>query len=901
LYPVKQNYGIYNVTLTIANHFDTVTLVKTSYISVDSIPVVPHEISGPASICHENIANYSIPPIPNASGYVWTIPPGATGNSTTNSIDVTFGSGSSSGNIAVKAINSCGEGQNTSMFIQVIPLVGPAGDITGNTGVCPGENDVSYSVSPIANADQYTWTLPPGASGSSTTNTILISFDNNAQSGDISVAGINTCGTGTASSLTISINPYPSPAIAVYGDSLVCEGADSVYYYTDPIPNADSYFWTIPNSASGSSNTNEIYLRFDLASICDAISVKGMNSCGYGNAALTYVCVAPLPVILEQPHDTTINILGNASFSIPYVSELIFQWQVSFDDGITWDPVMDTLPYSGGSSHELLISGAQPNMNGWKYRVYVSGECEPSLISDTVKLSVIPPGWELIETDIFHTLKIPLNAHPTINGEPVSVHDYVGVFYESGRGLQCGGTMQWNGMSTIEIRAFGNDTLITEKDGFYPGEAFTWKIYSQDWADSYLATPSYFIGPSVFTENSISVLSGLTAIAYYNHIINIPAGWSGISSYILPINDTLENILDTLGTNLRVMMDLQNIYWPDEQINTIVNWDSYSGYKIKVDTAIQLCIKGLVKADLSTRLSAGWNLIPVLSDKNVSTIQNNIFSSLGDTLTIVKEIAGSKLYWPDEDILTLDLLEIGTAYLAHVTDSCWLIFPEDDLGFLPDNLSYQPESKSPWNEIYKSPASHVFSLTSNAISGFQNGDIIGGFESNGLCAGFSEINNIEKNNSLVLFGDDFTTWPEKEGFIENETIKFKLYQAVTGRDYVVEAVFDQSLSENNYFTSNGLSRIIDFQIIVENHDEDINNINVLLYPNPVEDILNILIHDEHNQSAHLKVFSITGELLITKSLSPGVSKIDMSNLAKGIYLTEIQIAGHKLFDKILKK
>jgi len=51
----------------------------------------------------------------------------------------------------------------TSMKVNVIPLPDPAGPIYGITPVCAGTNGVVYSVDPVSNATNYSWTVPFGA------------------------------------------------------------------------------------------------------------------------------------------------------------------------------------------------------------------------------------------------------------------------------------------------------------------------------------------------------------------------------------------------------------------------------------------------------------------------------------------------------------------------------------------------------------------------------------------------------------------------------------------------------------------------------------------------------------------------------------------------------------------
>jgi PKD repeat protein len=148
--------GTYNVTLNVYNVFDTVTLVKSNYIAVDTVPHTPGDIIGQAIVCKGSTGIlYSAAPVPHATSYIWTLPPGATGSSTTNTILVSFGTSAQSGYIRVKGSNNCGVGPVKSKFITVTPLVGNAGLISGDASICAGEINVTYFVNPIASGCEW--------------------------------------------------------------------------------------------------------------------------------------------------------------------------------------------------------------------------------------------------------------------------------------------------------------------------------------------------------------------------------------------------------------------------------------------------------------------------------------------------------------------------------------------------------------------------------------------------------------------------------------------------------------------------------------------------------------------------------------------------------------------------
>lgn len=89
-----------------------------------SMPDVASEISGAQTVHQgQNSVTYTVPAINNATSYVWTLPTGASGISTTNSITVNYAKTAISGNITVKGRNVWGDGATTSLAVSVLPLI----------------------------------------------------------------------------------------------------------------------------------------------------------------------------------------------------------------------------------------------------------------------------------------------------------------------------------------------------------------------------------------------------------------------------------------------------------------------------------------------------------------------------------------------------------------------------------------------------------------------------------------------------------------------------------------------------------------------------------------------------------------------------------------------------------
>jgi len=206
------NCALYSVTNE-GGSYDGGTIFK-----YDLKPFAAGTISGSTSVCEgQTSVSYSIPAISNATSYVWTLPAGTIGSSTTNSISANFLAGSISGNITVKGRNSFCDGALSTYVVTVNHIPASAGAVTGFSTVVQGQTTVSYSVPAINNATSYIWNYSgSGASIAGTGNSVKINFSSSATSGNLTVYGMNSCGNGIISAnYVIIVNPSPPSVGAI--------------------------------------------------------------------------------------------------------------------------------------------------------------------------------------------------------------------------------------------------------------------------------------------------------------------------------------------------------------------------------------------------------------------------------------------------------------------------------------------------------------------------------------------------------------------------------------------------------------------------------------------------------------------------------------------------------------
>jgi len=180
-----------------------------------------------------------------------------------------------------------------------------------------------------------------------------------------------------------------------------------------------------------------------------------------------------------------------------------------------------------------------------------------------------------------------------------------------------------------------------------------------------------FGSDTLFRENYITVLQPL-----HSQIIFLSQGWSGISTYLLPENPGIADIFQTVEENLIIAVNDTGIYLPSQNINTIGNWNPLDGLIVKMTEETQIEISGDLNPITQVDLLPGWNILPVIGP--CSQTAALLFGALGDTLVMVKEIAGVKVYWPEPNIHTLEYLNAGESYFILVNDAVSIHFQACD-------------------------------------------------------------------------------------------------------------------------------------------------------------------------------------------------------------------------------
>ena len=341
-------------------------------ISIQPLPTVEAGVNG--SVCYvsgQPIAPFEIngTSVTNASSQNWTS--SGVGIFTVGT-PVLYQSLSNSCTSDVLTLTATGIGAcSTSRVTDSVTLsvncsIPSLGTISSNapTTICQGAT-ATYSIPANSNIQNYTWSVPSGATIQSGqgTNAIQVLYTSIASSGNVAVTGANGCGS-VISTLAITINTLPT-VTSVTGQQTVCAGANNIVYTASTIPNATSYIWTLPNGSTITTATNTISISFGLNDVSGNLSVSGSNSCGLGSVSSDFpITINPQPSLSSSL--TPIAICSNNQFNYVPTSATAgatFGWTRATQSGIS-NPAA-----SGSNSINEILINTTPNAFSVSYQI----------------------------------------------------------------------------------------------------------------------------------------------------------------------------------------------------------------------------------------------------------------------------------------------------------------------------------------------------------------------------------------------------------------------------------------------------------------------------------------------------------------------------------------------------
>ena len=445
--------------------------------------------------------------------------------------------------------------------------------------------------------------------------------------------------------------------------------------------------------------------------------------------------------------------------------------------------------------------------------------------------------WEFVETQA----NMSLIVNDAVIGEDQLVDDdYIGVFTPNGvcAGFtQIGGEENFNG--GVGIAAWQDDNGTEEVDGFAIGETLNYRLWDTDAGREYTATPTYDQGDGEFEVDALFVLT-----LESNEEINVQnqggddvveAG--GSTEFIITFSPTAvqeysgtltvttddpfneEATAGLLGNGIELPRDISVDPVEIDFGHIYAGQTSDQTFTVTNDGELDLTVSSITVDDeaFSVDNGDGFTIGGGESQEVTVTFAPDEAIEYSGTVTIASDD-------PDEAEVTVEVSGVGDAFPVIRLEPDPIDFGEviqneegrqtltiHNDGDVDLNLNdittdsefftvnFDPNEDEQVREFdweFVETQANMSLIVNDAVIGedqLVDGDYIGVFTQDDLCAGYTQIgqdDNFENGVGVAAWEDDNQT-EEIDGFDLGETVNYRLWDTDAGREYHATPTYDQ--------------------------------------------------------------------------------------------------------------
>ncbi len=292
---------------------------------------------------------------------------------------------------------------------------------------------------------------------------------------------------------------------------------------------------------------------------------------------------------------------------------------------------------------------------------------DPDWFSYTGNISINSEDLNTASEDLNtgHSFIITNDSFIEVENEPISIGDWIGIFYDNDGVILCADYYEWQGVNTnIFISSF--DSISGQ--GPINGEDLFWQVWDASEGISWSMEVEYssnFPNQNLFFETGqslITYMSNITTVSHQN--IQFPENWSMFSTFIITENMDISFVFDSIVDDLVIIKNNNGIvYLAEYQFNAIGNMLPGQGYQVKMNSSSELNFTGEFSKPylFPIYLEDGWNMIGYL--KQEPDYIDVIFSDLlaQDVIQIIKDSEGNA-FMPEWNFDGIGFMEPSKGY-----------------------------------------------------------------------------------------------------------------------------------------------------------------------------------------------------------------------------------------------
>ncbi|MDJ1506802.1 leucine-rich repeat domain-containing protein [Cytophagaceae bacterium BD1B2-1] len=541
--------------------------------------------------------------------------------------------------------------------------------------------------------------------------------------------------------------------------------------------------------------------------------------------------------------------------------------------------------------------------------VYTAKVTNPAYPNDTltnnpvtIEIESNGPWTPVIGGGENHLIILPATLTSSIEGSPLSVGDYIGVFFTDNAGNKVnGGMVKWTGDNQV-LNVWG--TTATPKNGFTTGESFVLKVWrASDQKEievvaTYTTTSPYTHAGS-YAANGLSSISALHTVApCVQQVISLHKGWNLISLNVQPADTTMKTIFGSIQNILVKDAAGKILYAPQNGISN-GSWNILEGYKVLVTQEEVLTVCGK-KIDPQTPISIPYTTYPYFLpyfgsnpvsltaalgaiENSFNFVQSNEYPA-GSANVVAYNYLPSHIINPPID--QIGTLKPGLAYKVSMNKAIPDFRYPSLAGMRTGASAAREKSTSHYDLPVTTTANNALLVLPNEILGkvLVAGDEVAVYTTEGTLAGAGQYTG----ENLIV-----TIW-ENEKMQANTPFNLKVWKQDRQQEIEVATTYKKG---NGVFTSNSIQ--VTSQVTLLTGDK-VNTQLLTLYPNPTRESVQIRTLTEQTGPATVRIYTLMGtKVLEVQKNSLQESTLSVGQLAPGQYLCVIQTGDQQLRSKLL--
>ncbi|MEA3444105.1 MAG: hypothetical protein U9R19_05195 [Bacteroidota bacterium] len=193
----------------------------------------------------------------------------------------------------------------------------------------------------------------------------------------------------------------------------------------------------------------------------------------------------------------------------------------------------------------------------------------------------------------------------------------------------------------------------------------------------FFAADTMYFGSDTTLTKAMNVDFGF--IAKYDDCsfqdIKLKQGWSLVSSYIDPSNNSMVDIFAPVDTSVQIIKsDDGLVYWPQFNLNLIGGWQYTEGYQIYMNETRWIRIYGnqLIPEQTQVPVQTGWQFISYLRYNPWPV--DSVFNQNSMDVSLMKNGNG-EVYWPQWNVNAIGTMKPGEGYQLKAINPFDLYYP----------------------------------------------------------------------------------------------------------------------------------------------------------------------------------------------------------------------------------